>query len=760
MLWTAFSFGNNFARSSRNFGASALLVALAGCEVQPPNDTYPDVNGVFSCSCDGCVNWDNDDANGCETNIKTDEDNCGACGVMCTSPHTCVKGTCGFDNTNCPGVDLATHIFNCGACNVSADDGNPCTEDSCINGVPIHKNDPEGSWCQIGACDANGQCIRFIGKACSSNAQCKSGICTDGVCCDRTCDGTCESCKKAETGFEDGTCWPILDLTDPANECPTGECNGVGQCIVSTFTCATSADCTSGFCADGYCCDSPCTESCMTCNAPNNLGSCIPIAIFDDDPNASSPCSGPQVACNGSGVCKGDLGQTCATNADCLSGHCDGGVCGFTITQPGPLVWEWHQDDSSIADPMLAYTYREIDVSDMVAMHDGSIRVVGPYLNSTFGMFSGTYDYHYGNTTSYTHNYLGPHLFVFNLDASAQTGTFGTIFYRVDLFDKLGISDYSHLRSYPKGLQLWLTGGYAGGYFEDWVDKGNTKLFTKSNECTSGWFSVSGPSSWSLGGAGACALQAWTIAGDDGGNTFARSAAGISHYDQTGQFVQILPDPFTGPEGKLAIGPQGEFYLGARTSSEIRLAKADALGTLQWTKSLANPLVQGANDCFSSALDAAGNVLLAFHSEAVVDLGNGPLQQLGPRDLILAKLDSQGTPIWAKRFGGPGFTTKSCSLRRTGLDELALVLDSTGNVDLGDGVIPSGPVLMKFDALGSLLWRADLQSLFPFVLEAHTWGLSGHPSGAVFVGGSGHEPTPPSSFTQRALRFVVAKYGP
>lgn len=208
------------------------------------------------------------------------------------------------------------------------------------------------------------------------------------------------------------------------------------------------------------------------------------------------------------------------------------------------------------------------------------------------------------------------------------------------------------------------------------------------------------------------------------------------------------------------MGPQGEFYLATRNPSEFRLVKADASGMLQWSKTVTAPMITGYSDCFSSALDTGGNILLAFHAQTVVDLGSGPLLPLGARDLVLAKLDPQANVLWAKRFGGPGFTAESCKLSRTGLDEFAVVLDSTGMVDLGDGVIPSGPVLVKFDAMGSLLWRADLSTLFPFVLGAHSWALSGHPSGAVFVSGSGHEPTPASSFTYRALRFVVAKYGP
>lgn len=361
---------------------------------------------------------------------------------------------------------------------------------------------------------------------------------------------------------------------------------------------------------------------------------------------------------------------------------------------------------------------------------------------------------------AYYHNDRGPHVFVFDLDANAQTGTFNVLFQTSHWFDKLGISDYSDFRRYAKGLTLWVAGGNDGGYFEGWESSQNTKLFTNSNECKYGWFGMSGPSSWSLGAAAACSLQAWTIAGDELGNTFARSAAGISHYDQTGQVQPIIADPFSGPDGKLVMGPQGELHLASRDKLALHVSKADASGTLQWSKNIFAQLMTGYANCFSHAVDAAGNTLLAFHSQLDVNLGNGPLPPLGPMDLILAKLDPQGNLIWSKRFGSADFTVKSCTMKRTGLDRFALLLDYSGTMDLGDGVLTSSPVLVDFDAQANVLWRVDLASLLPFVPERTTWTFSGHPSGAVFVSGTGYTSDPPGNTTTRKLRFLVAQFGP
>ena len=49
-----------------------------------------------------------------------------------------------------------------------------------------------GQFCMGGICVA----LLGIGQPCSSTAQCLTGFCADGVCCDRACDGQCEACDS------------------------------------------------------------------------------------------------------------------------------------------------------------------------------------------------------------------------------------------------------------------------------------------------------------------------------------------------------------------------------------------------------------------------------------------------------------------------------------------------------------------------------------------------------------------------------------
>src|SRR5262249_20961914 len=44
------------------------------------------------------------------------------------------------------------------------------------------------------------------GEPCTDGAQCGSGFCADGVCCDRACGGPCDVCAKSVGAFVDGAC--------------------------------------------------------------------------------------------------------------------------------------------------------------------------------------------------------------------------------------------------------------------------------------------------------------------------------------------------------------------------------------------------------------------------------------------------------------------------------------------------------------------------------------------------------------------------
>lgn len=204
---------------------------------------------------------------------------------------------------------------------------------------------------------------------CSTNAQCASGICVAGQCCDTACStGSCQSCSRSgfegfctlssasETGspscspyFCTGTGPSCRTSCTSASHCASGLClNNV--CILKSIgdTCSSGEQCSSGHCADGVCCNSACSGACRACSvaagAPANgvcsileLGqtghpSCEPYVCWG---GANCPTSCSQDAhCDADHYCDGSRcverfaqGASCTSASQCLSGYCSNGRC-------------------------------------------------------------------------------------------------------------------------------------------------------------------------------------------------------------------------------------------------------------------------------------------------------------------------------------------------------------------------------------------------------------------------------------------------
>ena len=107
-------------------------------------------------------------------------------------------------------------------CRLRARDGEPCA----FNGEC-----EQGLFCDFAAAPA-ARCAapRAIGEACSGNASCQSNRCTPGICA-----GALQLC------FNDSQCGGTCE--DDNSPCTTDANCGFGQCSISLFTCASTAQC-------------------------------------------------------------------------------------------------------------------------------------------------------------------------------------------------------------------------------------------------------------------------------------------------------------------------------------------------------------------------------------------------------------------------------------------------------------------------------------------------------------------------------------
>ena len=175
------------------------------------------------------------------------------------------------------------------------------------------------------------------GSACTANEQCGTGVCSDGYCCDKACDGVCSACNLPGSL---GTCTTVSAdaapptghgscTATPMSACgDNGMCDGKGACQLwplNTVCAASTCDNTQNTFTSSRVCDGK-----GTCQAATTL-SCAPFDCKDATQcnatcTSNSDCSSGNVCNNGSCGLK-TAGQTCTAGTECASTFCVDGVC-------------------------------------------------------------------------------------------------------------------------------------------------------------------------------------------------------------------------------------------------------------------------------------------------------------------------------------------------------------------------------------------------------------------------------------------------
>ncbi|NLN63378.1 MAG: hypothetical protein GX146_10935, partial [Myxococcales bacterium] len=182
------------------------------------------------------------------------------------------------------------------------------------------------------------------GTPCGDGAECESGFCVDGVCCESSCDGDCAVCN--EVGYE-GACVPqapdvvcraasdhACDAPEVCDgfqlDCPSEDAfNDGASCDVDDAPCVASGTCTApDTCApvfeeDGETCaaaggecfeDSTCQEGVCVVNYAGSEKEC---GNYDEN----NPCDA-QNYCDGAGACTENYAGSDTVCRDAVGG-CD-----------------------------------------------------------------------------------------------------------------------------------------------------------------------------------------------------------------------------------------------------------------------------------------------------------------------------------------------------------------------------------------------------------------------------------------------------
>lgn len=141
------------------------------------------------------------------------------------------------------------------------------------------------------------------------------------------------------------------------------------------------------------------------------------------------------------------------------------------------------------------------------------------------------------------------------------------------------------------------------------------------------------------------------------------------------------------------------------TGADVFVAKLDPAGNLLWAE-----LFGAAGDQISRgvAVDADGNVVVVGYFQGVLDFGvGGELPNNGSADVFLAKLNSSGSPMWARSFGGTEADFGG-SVAVDGSKNIAIAGNAEGPLELGGaGLSHQGSkdvFVAKYDSEGEHLW--------------------------------------------------------
>jgi hypothetical protein len=314
---------------------------------------------------------DGEAGNGCEKDVSRDINNCGGCGKACAASSGktawCRKGQCG-ETTCAPGrgdcngdpdddaanggceTDLKTDVDSCGACGTTC--GISGGEAQCSAGAcSIKSCSPGFADCSGGygnGCETNintdlGNC-GTCGNACT--AANGSPACVTGACQVKTCTGTYADCNGAVTdGCETNTATNrnrCGGCTGASTNCDTLFANASGQCMnsmCSLTTCATnysncdsvgSNGCEINLKTDVNHCGT-CTTVCSSSGATSTScasGTCAPkctgTRLFCSNPENGCPIDGATDEAN----C-GGCGKICssAAAAHVSSNNCQASAC-------------------------------------------------------------------------------------------------------------------------------------------------------------------------------------------------------------------------------------------------------------------------------------------------------------------------------------------------------------------------------------------------------------------------------------------------
>jgi PKD repeat protein len=381
-----------------------------------------------------------------------------------------------------------------------------------------------------------------------------------------------------------------------------------------------------------------------------------------------------------------------------------------TVGEAGELVWTRTFGGSTFVDG--------VTVNDIATAPDGSVVVTG--------VLSGTASFGSGNLTSAG----GNDVFVAAWSADGQprwarrygstghdfgagvsvaddgdvlvTGGFtGSVDFGVGVLTSAGSYDLFVLRLSSSGAHRWSRRGGGSG-----DDSGAAVAVDLAGDVTfagtiSGSAEVGGATLTSAGGRDIVLAH---YAGATGAHLWSKRF-GASGFDAP---EDIVADA----DGSVVVTGvfNGNVNFGggslSASGSDVFLARYAASGAHLWSRDFG---ASGDDQVSGLALAPDGDLVLAGQFATSIDFGGGALTNAAAPDVYVARLGSQGTHVWSKRWG----TSSNFALVTTGVavDPDGAVVFSGGAIEaisFGGPTLPASggydPYVVKLDPAGAHLW--------------------------------------------------------
>jgi len=355
---------------------------------------------------------------------------------------------------------------------------------------------------------------------------------------------------------------------------------------------------------------------------------------------------------------------------------------------------------------------------------------------------SGTpiWTHHYGDAA----DQVGHGVAIDSTGAALITGPFaGTIAFDHELTSR-GLHDVFLAKLGADGKPIWSR--QLGGAADDQSGRGPAVAVGADDAVIVGG-SVSGPAD--LGGG--------TLDGDVDDAFVAKLSPdgtlvwGKRWGDASGQLVECLAVDADrnvvvsgGFGGTLDFGGEP---LASAGDEDLFIAKLDPDGNRVWSHRYGDAAVQRGK---SVAIDRDGNVIVVGDFEGTIDFGGKttPLTSESGVDIFLVKLDKDGSPIWARRFGQSNIGMPTFPYQQRGT---TVATDSTGGIvlsgwyhgilDLGSGFLlkttgqegEADVFVASFDEAGETVWGRTFGNEFDLQVG---WGVAVDARDQVVVTGN------------------------